>query len=150
MAKKKKLSQDPTTKGFALWQLSNQWQRGMNNVLKDHDLTHVQFILIEGIIQLSKAYDHISQKALAEHVNANTMMTSKVIRSLEEKSFIQRHGSSTDSRVMDVTITKEGKSIYKKVSKSVKDYDEQFFSSLGNKINTFFNTVESLTEETAS
>jgi MarR family transcriptional regulator, organic hydroperoxide resistance regulator len=150
MGRKKKGLQEPTIKGFALWQLSNKWQRGMNIVLKDYELTHVQFILIEGMTLLENVYENISQKALSDHANANPMMTSKVIRSLEEKGLILRTNSETDSRAFNLSLTKEGKSIYKKVIKNVKVYDEQFFSSLGNKLNNFFNTVGSLTEETTA
>lgn len=150
MGRKKVLKQSQTTKGFALWQLSNQWQRGINNVLKSYDLTHVQYILIEGTIQLSEIYNNVTQNNIANHANANTMMTSKVLRSLQDKGLIIRKDHETDSRANVIDVTKEGRSLYRKVSKSVKVYDDQFFSSLGSKINTFFSTVESLTEDTAS
>jgi DNA-binding MarR family transcriptional regulator len=150
MGRKKVLKQSQTTKGFALWQLSNQWQRGINNVLKSYDLTHVQYILIEGIIQLSEIYHIVTQNSVANHVNANIMMTSKVLRSLEEKGLVLRKSHDTDARANTIDVSKEGRTLYKKVGKSVKHYDDQFFSSLGSKINTFFNTVESLTEDTAS
>ncbi len=146
MAKKKVYDQQPVNKGFALWQLSNQWQRGINVVLKKYDLTHVQYILLEGIIQMSAFYEHVSQRALANHANANTMMTSKVLRSLEEKGFINRAGHDYDTRAKDVSITKSGKAIYRKVSKSVDEYDNEFFSGLGTKLTSFVNAVESLTD----
>jgi MarR family transcriptional regulator, organic hydroperoxide resistance regulator len=146
MAKKKVYDQQPLNKGFALWQLSNQWQRGINVLLKKFDLTHVQYILLEGIIQMSDFYEHVSQRALANHANANTMMTSKVLRSLEEKGFISRVGHDYDTRAKDVSITKSGKAIYKKVSKSVDEYDSEFFAGLGTKLASFINAVEALTD----
>jgi MarR family transcriptional regulator, organic hydroperoxide resistance regulator len=146
MAKKKVYDQQPMNKGFALWQLSNQWQRGINVVLKKYDLTHVQYILLEGIIQMGDFYEHVSQRALANHANANAMMTSKVLRSLEEKGFVARVGYDYDTRAKDVSITKSGRAIYKKVSKSVDEYDNEFFAGLGTKLSSFINAVQSLTD----
>jgi DNA-binding MarR family transcriptional regulator len=145
--KKKEFDHTPENKGFVLWQLSNQWQRGINNVLKEYDLTHVQYILMEGIIQMNDYYDHVSQKALADHANANSMMTSKVLRSLEVKGFITRSGHDYDTRAKDVTITKEGKTLYKKVSKRVDQHDSQFFGQLGPKLSSFIGALQSLTDQ---
>ena len=148
MARKQKVfDQQPVNKGFVLWQLSNQWQRGINSVLKEYDLTHVQYILLEGIIQMGDFYDHVSQKALANHANANAMMTSKVLRSLESKGFVHRVGQDYDTRAKDVSITREGKALYKKVSKRVDQYDNQFFEQLGPKLSSFINALQSLTDQ---
>ncbi|MBK8701126.1 MAG: MarR family transcriptional regulator [Saprospiraceae bacterium] len=146
MAKKVKVfDQQPVNKGFVLWQLSNQWQRGINSVLKEYDLTHVQYILLEAIIQLGDFYEHVSQKSLADHANANTMMTSKVLRSLEKKGFIIRAGQDYDTRAKDVSITREGKALYKKVSRRVDQFDNQFFGQLGTRLSSFINALQSLT-----
>jgi MarR family transcriptional regulator, organic hydroperoxide resistance regulator len=145
MAKsKKEFDHLPSNKGFALWQLSNQWQRGINSVLKEFGLTHVQYILLEGIIQMNDHYDNVSQRALADHANANAMMTSKVLRSLEQKGYISRSELEADVRAKDVSITKEGRSIYKKVTKRVDQYDNQFFEQLGTKLSSFVNALQSL------
>lgn len=139
-------NQQPENKGFALWQLSNQWQRGLNSVLKEYDLTHVQYILLEAIVQLGDSFDQLTQKALADHANANTMMTSKVLRSLEQKGFIHRVGHEVDTRAKHVTITKDGKALYKKVSKRVEQYDNQFFGALGSKLSAFTSALDILSE----
>jgi DNA-binding MarR family transcriptional regulator len=149
MGRKKVISQEPSTKGFALWQLSNQWQRGINTELKSYDLTHVQYIILEGLINLGDFYETVNQKSLANYINANAMMVSKVLRFLEEKGYVERKDHEVDTRALNVSITKSGRSLYKKVSKHVNVYDDQFFASLGTKLSSFIKAVESLNEETA-
>lgn len=39
--------------GFLLWQVSNLWQRKMKAELSDLGLTHVQFVLLAGIVWLN-------------------------------------------------------------------------------------------------
>lgn len=146
MANKKSKAADPQPEntGFILWHLSNEWQRGLNIVLKEYDLTHVQYMLIEAIVVLGETQDHVSQKALADHANANTMMTSKVLRSLEQKGFVHRVGHEYDTRAKDVSITKDGRALYKKVSKRVEQYDNQFFGVLGSKAAAFTSALNTL------
>ena len=146
MANKKsnETASHPENNGFVLWQLSNQWQRGLNSVLKEYDLTHVQYILLEAIVKLDDSQDSVYQKELADYANANTMMTSKVLRSLEQKGFIHRVGHEYDTRAKDVSITKDGRALFKKVSKRVDQYDNQFFGQLGPKQTAFTSALQTL------
>jgi DNA-binding MarR family transcriptional regulator len=61
------------------------------------------------------------------------MTTSTVLRTLQQKGFLQRQEHLTDTRAKTVGLTEEGKKIIKKAVVTVEKFDTDFFSLLGNK-----------------
>ncbi len=123
--------------GFLLWQVSNLWQRKMNAELSNLGLTHVQFVLLAGIVWLSSAKETITQARLAAHAKTDIMMTSKVLRALEKRGLVKRETDSRDTRAKSLTITSEGYELTLEAIKIVDKIDNDFFQSLGEQIGDF-------------
>jgi DNA-binding MarR family transcriptional regulator len=116
--------------GFLLWQVSNLWQRKMNSGLSKLGLTHVQFVLLAGIVWLSKGQETVTQAKLASHAKTDIMMTSKVIRALEQRGLVKREVDSKDTRAKSLTITPEGHDLTVAAIHIVDRIDNDFFSTL--------------------
>jgi DNA-binding MarR family transcriptional regulator len=83
--------------GLLLWQVSNRWQAAQRAALRPFDLTHVQFVLLASLTWLDNE-GPVTQKRLAEHAATDPMMTSQVLRALEERGLIRRGQHPTDAR----------------------------------------------------
>src|SRR5450432_3889574 len=123
--------------GFLLWQVTNLWQREIKKALIQFDLTHSQFVLMASIHWLTLHGRDVTQIILSSHTKIDPMTTSTVLRTLQQKGFIQRQEHLTDTRAKTVALTDKGKSIIKKAIVLVETFDEEFFSPLGNKTSDF-------------
>jgi DNA-binding MarR family transcriptional regulator len=123
--------------GFLLWQVSNLWQRKMNADLSKLGLTHVQFILLAGIIWLSESQETVTQARLASHAKTDIMMTSKVLRALEQRGLVKRETDSKDTRAKSLSITKEGYDLALAAIQVVYRIDHDFFNVLGEEVSSF-------------
>lgn len=119
--------------GFLLWQVTNLWQREIKKALEQYGLTHSQFVLLASIHWLTLHKQEVTQVVLSNHTKIDPMTTSTVLRTLQQKGFIQRQEHSTDTRAKTVALTDEGKKLIKKAVVTVEKFDTEFFSVLGNK-----------------
>jgi MarR family transcriptional regulator, organic hydroperoxide resistance regulator len=123
--------------GFLLWQVTNLWQREIKKALEQHDLTHSQFVLMASIHWLTLHGVEVTQIVLSSHTKIDPMSTSTVLRTLQQKDFIQRQEHSTDTRAKVVALTEKGLEIIKKAIVTVEAFDREFFSLLGNETQDF-------------
>jgi MarR family transcriptional regulator, organic hydroperoxide resistance regulator len=119
--------------GFLLWQVTNLWQREIKKALEQYGLTHSQFVLLASIHWLTLHDQEVTQIVLSSHTKIDPMTTSTVLRTLQQKGFIQRQEHSTDTRAKVVELTSEGKKMVKKAVVTVEKFDKEFFSLLGSK-----------------
>jgi DNA-binding MarR family transcriptional regulator len=119
--------------GFLLWQVTNLWQREIKKALKPFGLTHSQFVLLASSHWLTLHKQQVTQVALSNHTKIDPMTTSTVLRTLQQKSFIQRQEHLTDTRAKTIELTDEGKTVIKKAVVAVETFDTEFFSLLGSK-----------------
>jgi DNA-binding MarR family transcriptional regulator len=117
--------------GFLLWQVTNLWQREIKKALEKHRLTHSQFVLLASIHWLTLHKQSVTQIILSAHTKIDPMTTSTVLRTLQQKGFVQRQEHETDTRAKLVALTEEGKKITKKAVVTVENFDNEFFSVLG-------------------
>jgi MarR family transcriptional regulator, organic hydroperoxide resistance regulator len=116
--------------GFLLWQVTNLWQRRQRAALKSLGLTHVQFVLLAGIVWLSRDDEPVTQARLAQHAQTDPMMTSQVVRTLERKGLVRRAAHPRDSRAKSLHGTSQGLELAKRATVLVEQTDDAFFSSL--------------------
>ncbi|HEY4388563.1 MAG TPA: winged helix DNA-binding protein, partial [Ktedonobacteraceae bacterium] len=72
------------------------------------------------------------------------MMTSQVVRALEEKGLFTRTVHPTDTRARVVSLTAEGRTVVQQAMVVVEDVDEQFFHELGEQAPTFVRLMQLL------
>ena len=136
--------------GFSLWQVSSMWQRQINAGLKPFDLTHAQFVLLASMTWLAGGEKPLTQIDLASHAKMDVMMTSNVLRTLEEKGLILRKPHPTDTRAKSLAVTSKGLKLAEKAVQVVEKIDADFFSSLGNDISGFNKQLVTLIEASQS
>ncbi|MBW8684755.1 MarR family winged helix-turn-helix transcriptional regulator [Chitinophaga rhizophila] len=130
--------------GYLLGQLTMLWQRKQKRVLDPLDLTHTQFALLCALAWLSRESDQVTQVDIANQGNADRMMVSKVLRTLEEKKFVTRHEHPTDTRAKTIRLTHEGEKVLQKAIISVETVDLEFFNKVGMDLESFNSTMSAL------
>lgn len=117
--------------GYLLGQLTTLLQRKHKKVLDPLNITQTQFVLLAALGWLSKKNDYVTQIDIANQGNADRMMVSKVLRTLQEKEFITRHEHPTDTRAKVIKLTDSGSIVLQKALTAVEEADIDFFASLG-------------------
>lgn len=123
--------------GYLLGQVTMLWQRKQKKVLDPLNLTQTQFVLLAALAWLSKKSEAVTQIDIANQSNADRMMVSKVLRTLEDKGFITRQEHATDTRAKTINMTTEGAQILQKALIQVETADLDFFSSLDTQLSDF-------------
>lgn len=123
--------------GFLLAQVTMLWQRKQKRVLDPLNLTHTQFVLLSSLAWLSRKNDSVTQVDIANLSNADRMMVSKVLRTLEEKEFITRHEHKTDTRAKIIELTQKGAEVLQKAILKVESADFDFFSVIEPNLTSF-------------
>ena len=118
--------------GFLLWQTMNLWQRKMRAALRESGLTHVQFVLLASTVWLNDQGREATQVMIARFAHVDVMMTSQVLRSLEEKNLVLRLKNPGDTRAHLISPTEKGRKLIEKAIKIVEDTDSAFFAILDN------------------
>lgn len=117
--------------GFLLWRAANRWQQRQRAALAPLGLTHVQFVLLAGVVVLADQGATVTQAAVARHAHADAMMTSQVLRALERRKLVRRVPHPTDSRARVLRPTAAGRRLARQAAYVVDDADRAFFESLG-------------------
>lgn len=113
--------------GFLLWQIEMCWQRIINKVLLEVDLTYTQFIVLGICGWLAKSQTNVYQHQVAKHSRIDRMMTSRILASLEKKEFISRLKIEGDARAKLVVLTPKGKKVLDSSLKAVSEMEAMFF-----------------------
>lgn len=123
--------------GYLLGQLTMLWQRKLKKVLDPLDLTQTQFVLLAALGWLSKKNDVVTQIDIANQSNADRMMVSKVLRTLQDKGFITRQEHETDTRAKTIRLTTDGEVVLQKALIEVENADLDFFATLDHQLPGF-------------
>lgn len=123
--------------GYLLGQLTMLWQRKQKKVLDPLDLTQTQFVLLAALGWLSKKSKAVTQVDIANQSNADRMMVSKVLRTLEDKGFITRQAHKTDTRAKTIRLTADGEFVLQKALIEIENADRDFFATLASELSSF-------------
>ncbi|MFF2556326.1 MarR family winged helix-turn-helix transcriptional regulator [Nocardia sp. NPDC058058] len=132
--------------GLLLWQVTNRWQAAQRAALAPFDLTHVQFVLLASLTWLTgKSGDEpVMQRDLAAHAATDPMMTSQVLRALEQKGLIERRDHPSDRRAKSLVPTKTGVALANQAIVAVESCDRDFFGPLGERTGAFTTALRRL------
>ncbi len=131
--------------GLLLWQVTNRWQAAQRAALKPHGLTHVQFVLLASLTWL-QADGPVTQRELADHAATDPMMTSQVLRALEQRALIRRSDHPSDRRAVAVVVTPAGAELANRANAAVEACDRAFFARLGSGVRAFAAALRALRE----
>ncbi|HLG02237.1 MAG TPA: MarR family transcriptional regulator [Bacteroidia bacterium] len=130
--------------GFLLWQSANSWQRQMKTALTPVRLTHVQYLLLETLRNLSAGPEKATQVNLAKSAGIDAMMTSKVLRLLVRKKLVARKAPRHDARAFITVITPAGAALLNKARPLVEKCETAFFEKLVAKRKKFMANLHAL------
>lgn len=130
--------------GYLLGQLTMLWQRKQKKVLDPLNLTQTQFVLLAALGWLSKNSNAVTQVDIANQSNADRMMVSKVLRTLEVKGFLTRKEHETDTRAKTIRLTSNGENILQKALIEIENADLEFFTSPDVELSKFNLTMSKL------
>jgi len=136
--------------GLLLWQVTNRWQAAQRAALKPFGLTHVQFVLLASLAWLSGEEPSdapVTQRALADHATTDPMMTSQVVRVLEDRGWLTREPHPEDGRAFALRITDPGVALVGRAVVAVEQCDEDFFGVLGRRSAGFRSALQTLRDE---
>lgn len=119
-----------TKLGFQVWHLVAIWQRKLNQLLRNSELTHAQYLLLEALLWLSQEHEKVTQVMVARAVQIDPMMVSNLVKMLEKKDLVKRKSDKQDTRAKTLELTSKGQFLIKKVMPEVDKFDAQFYSSM--------------------
>jgi DNA-binding MarR family transcriptional regulator len=121
--------------GFLLWRVTQRWQRAIVATLRPLDLTHAQFVLLMSTWWLGRrgGGPGPSQREVAEHAEADPMMTSQVLRTLERRGLVVRSADAADARVKRLSVTPAGARLARRAQRAVEAADRAFFAEAGDR-----------------
>ena len=133
--------------GYLLAHLTMLWQRKQKKALDPLDLTHTQFVLLASLSWLSRESNTVTQVDIANQSNADRMMVSKVLRTLEEKKFITRQEHETDTRAKIIQLTNAGRETLQQAIIAVENTDKDFFATIEANLSAFNKNMLKLIDE---
>ena len=114
---------------YQLWLATNAWQRLIRKALQPLDLTFVQFTVLASISKMN--LPSVSQAEVCRFATIDPNMASSVVRSLEEKGFIERKPNLLDRRAHSLELTPKGSALLQEAKALIRPMSEKFFAPLG-------------------
>ncbi len=116
-------------RGALLERVGTEWQQLLRSTLQPLDLTPAQCRLLVAASWLSARQSSVRQSDIADVANADTVMTSEVLRTLEARALIARGPHPTDRRARSVTVTEAGGTLADRAARLVEVIESKFFEA---------------------
>lgn len=123
-------SEGPTP-GFLVWRLSMKWRVAVDRALAPLALTHAQYSLLASLFGMQRTGVRPSQRQLADHTGLEPLYVSKLARTLEAAGLIERAGSPTDTRAVELSLTTQGRDVTTRAIAVVRKLHDQLLAPLG-------------------
>lgn len=131
--------------GFSIWKTALLWQKAVKERLDPIGITHVQFLLLNSLAALNKNQNlAITQRMLSDHSGCDKMMTSKVLRTLEERKLVYRKHHHSDTRSWSLLLSTKGLDVLQRATAAFSEAESAFFEYLGKKERGFSKRIRKL------
>ena len=94
--------------GFLLWRVAHRYQREIDRVCADVDLTHLQFVVLVIAAWLARGGIPVTQSRLVAFSNIHPMQVSTLLATLDQKGLVTPPRDQADERRKFVEITGGG------------------------------------------
>ncbi len=118
-----------TARGALLERVATHWLLELRAALAPLELTPAQFRLLVATAWLTAKGSGVRQSDISVHANADPVMTSEVLRTLESRGLLTRTAHPTDKRARSVTLTDTGGALADRAMRLVDTIDARFFDS---------------------
>ncbi len=118
-----------TARGALLERVATHWLLELRAALAPLELTPAQFRLLVATAWLTAKGSGVRQSDISAHANADPVMTSEVLRTLESRGLLTRTAHPTDKRARSVALTATGGALADRAMRLVDTIDARFFES---------------------
>lgn len=116
-------------RGALLERVVTEWQQVLRATLLPLELTQAQFRLLVAATWLSAHHRDVRQSDIAAQANADPVMTSEVLRTLEARGLVTRKPHPTDRRARSVMVTETGGRLADRAARLVDVVERKFFEA---------------------
>lgn len=113
--------------GAMLERVATAWHLQLRAALVALELTPAQFRLLIAAAWLNARQTGVRQSDISAHANADAVMTSEVLRTLEARGLIARAPHPTDRRAKAITITDAGGALADRAIRLIDTTESRFF-----------------------
>jgi MarR family transcriptional regulator, organic hydroperoxide resistance regulator len=115
------------SRGALVERVASHWLLALRAALAPMDLTPAQCRLLIASAWLGTRETGVRQSDIAAHANADAVMTSEVLRTLERRGLITRVPHPTDRRAKAIAVTEAGGALADRAARLVDTTEARFF-----------------------
>jgi DNA-binding MarR family transcriptional regulator len=117
--------------GFWLWHTALQWRLQLSRNLKPLKLTTAQFFVLGALYGLERGGKSMpTHRTIMQHASLDAMMTSRLLKKLEDNGLVERHADRNDARKQRFITTDSGKQLAETASAEAARTDSLFFQGV--------------------
>ncbi len=117
--------------GFTLLKAAQAWRTEASEVLRDHELTVPQFLVVMALYRQARHdWDPLTQSEVASRLGMDANTTSQIVRALESRGLLTRTPHPDDARARALALTRDGIERGRDASASARALNELFFSAV--------------------
>jgi DNA-binding MarR family transcriptional regulator len=132
--------------GFWLWHTALQWRLQLSRNLKPLKLTTAQFFVLGALYGLESSGRSLpTQRIIMQHAGLDAMMTSRLLKKLEDRGLVERHADREDARKQRFATTTQGQALAQHASALAEQTDSTFFQTIA--VTEFESTLRTLYEQ---
>ncbi|MFF0269215.1 MarR family winged helix-turn-helix transcriptional regulator [Kribbella sp. NPDC004536] len=113
--------------GFWLHHAALKWRAELDRRLREVGLTPTQFLLLASTGWVEHTQGAPTQQQVAQTAGADRMMTSKVVKNLEDNGLLRRSPDPADARAYRLQLTPAGRRAAAKAIAVAQALDEELF-----------------------
>ena len=117
--------------GFLLWRITHRYQREVDRALREHDLTHLQFVTLVLIGWLGRDGAAFTQADVARFGDIHPMQVSKVVKTLSQKNLICREPAPQGGPAQAIALTISGLAQLREALPAVTSVQHRMFGTAG-------------------
>jgi DNA-binding MarR family transcriptional regulator len=127
--------------GLLVWQTSNLWQNKLRKILKLHNITLNEYLVLESIIELQNNSILLTQNIISLFSGIDVSVISVVLKLLESKHLIKR-SIDKDNRKKSIEMLINGKKLFNKIHPFINFEEKKIFDKLQNERTYFKNLLK--------
>tara|TARA_B100001540_G_C15331007_1_gene428000 strand:+ start:53 stop:514 length:462 start_codon:yes stop_codon:yes gene_type:complete len=126
--------------GMLIWLASNFWQSKLRLILKKHNFSLNEYLILESISSLVIKNELISQVNISSYAGIDVSVVSTSLKSLEKKLMVKKI-IDKDNRIKIIKMLPEGSKIFNILYPLIISEEEKIFSKLQDEKNNFTNSL---------
>ena len=129
--------------GLLIWKTSNYWQTRLRKILRPHNLSLNEFLILESIHHLHSIKSKTHQNVISSFIGIDISVASVTFKSLENKNYISRQLES-DNRKKIIKMLDKGKKLFEDINPLIEKEEQLMFEKLKNETINFINSLKLL------